>query len=59
MTDRQDQGHDPGLAAAAGVTYDAFLSHDSADKPAVTELAHRLREAGPPSAMCRSVRSAG
>ena len=46
MTDPQDRHDDPASATPAGVTYDAFLSHNSADKPAVTELAHRLRKAG-------------
>ena len=31
--------------AAAGTTYDVFLSHNSADKPAVLELARRLQAA--------------
>ena len=45
MAGPQDRGQDPSPAASeSGTTYDAFLSHNSADKPAVTELAQRLRE---------------
>ena len=46
MTDPKDGGQDPTPAVAGGATYDAFLSHNSDDKPAVMELARRLRDAG-------------
>src|SRR4026208_2021934 len=45
MAGPQDRGQDPSPAASeSGASHDAFLSHNSADKPAVTELAQPLRE---------------
>ena len=46
MTDKPAEEAEVGTTVADGATYDVFLSHNSADKPDVLELAKRLRSAG-------------